>query len=90
MGALWQYRWLVLVLLIAPTIAYCQYRAVEKLAAERCANAGGTWAEDESECTGLPPPRATAAAAPPEGDAGTTDSADEARFEEAPASESKE
>lgn len=59
MGALWQYRWLVLVLLIAPTIAYCQYRAVERLATERCVNAGGTWDEESDECTGLPAPQAT-------------------------------
>jgi hypothetical protein len=58
MGALWQYRWLVLVLLIAPTIAYCQYRAVERLATERCANAGGTWDEEQDECTGLAAPKA--------------------------------
>lgn len=62
MGALWQYRWLILVLLVAPTIAYCQYRAVERLATERCVNAGGTWDEDRDECTGLPAPKAAQSA----------------------------
>lgn len=68
MGALWQYRWLVLVLLIAPTIAYCQYRAVERMATERCANAGGTWDEERDECTGLPAPQAQGSEASDEGE----------------------
>lgn len=85
MGALWQYRWLVLVLLIAPTIAYCQYRAVERLATQRCANAGGTWDEERSECTGLPAPKAAGSGESDESDEserGETDEVVEATTDE--------